>query len=166
MYALARPANAVSTEASLVQAGAVAIVKRVGLPDALFGRKTAAISELWGLAQSHATAGWDGGDASPVDRNAIALAVAFVRALPEDCEMPGMSVDPDGAVSLDWMPSRHRMLSVSFAGKSDRLSYAWIDGTDRGSAVARFDRSAVPMRLLQAILAVTTVPDDVVLWAA
>jgi hypothetical protein len=154
IYALARPGNAVSVEAKLVQTSAE------------FGSKTALMSELWGLAQSHADAGWDGGEALPVDRHAIALAVAFVRALPDDGEMPEVAVDPDGAVSLDWMPSRHRMLSVSFAGNSDRLAYAWIDGTDRGSAVARFDRSTVPMRLLQAIPAVTTVPDDVALRAA
>jgi hypothetical protein len=166
IYALARRGSAVSAEAKLVQASAEAIVERVEHSDALFGSKTAVISELWGLAQSHADAGWDGGEALPVDRHAIALAVAFVRALPDDGEMPEVAVDPDGAVSLDWMPSRHRMLSVSFAGNSDRLAYAWIDGTDRGSAVARFDRSTVPMRLLHAILAVTTVPDDVALRAA
>ncbi len=151
IYALARPGNAMSAEARLVQEGAKAIVARVEHSDALFGSKTAVISELWGLAHSHGNAHWDGGEAFPVDRAAMALAVAFVRALPDDCEMPQVAVDPDGAVSLDWMRSRHRMLSVSFAGNSDRLAYAWIDGTDRGSAVARFDKSAVPMRLLQAI---------------
>jgi hypothetical protein len=166
IYALARPGNAMSAEASLVQASAKAIVERVEHSDALFGSKAAVISELWSLAQSHGNASWDGGEAFPVDRRAMALAVVFVRAQPDDCEMPQVAVDPDGAVNLDWMPSRHRMLSVSFAGNNDRVAYAWIDGTDRGSAVARFDRRTVPMRLLQAILAVTEVPDDVALWAA
>lgn len=136
-----------------MRAGAAAIVERVERSDALFGSKMAVISELWGLAQSHAASGWDGGDAFPVNHQGISLAVAFLRALPGDCKMPEVAVDPDGAVSLDWVPSRHRMVSISFAGHTDRLAYAWIDGTDRGSAVARFDRNAVPMRLLQAIVA-------------
>jgi hypothetical protein len=151
IYALALPGNAMSAEARLVQEGAKAIVARVEHSDALFGSKTAVISELWGLACSHGEPYWDGGEAFAVDRAAVALAVAFVRALPDDCKMPEVAVDPDGAVSLDWIPSRQRMLSVSFAGNSDRLAYAWIDGTDRGSAVARFDMRTVPMRLLQAI---------------
>jgi hypothetical protein len=166
IYAIARPGNAVSAEAKLVQAGAEAIVVRVEHSDALFGSKTEVISALWGLAPSHADIGWDGGKALPVDHDAIALAVAFVRALPDDCEKPEVAVDPDGAVSLDWMPSRHRMLSISFAGNSERLAYAWIDGTDRGSAVAKFDRSMVPARLLQAIQAVTMAADDVAFRAA
>lgn len=166
IYAMARPGNAVSAEAKQLQAGAEAIVDHVEHSDALFGSKAAVISGLWSLAQSHADIGWDGDGALPVDREAIALAVAFVRALPDDCERPEVAVDPDGAVSLDWMPSRHRMLSISFAGNSDRLAYAWIDGTDRGSAVAKFDRSIVPVRLLQAIQTVTMVPGDVAVRAS
>ncbi len=129
------------------------MVDHVESSDALFGGKTAVISELWGLVRSHAEVGWDGGEALPVDRQAIALASAFIRALPDDCDMPDVGVDPDGAVTLDWMVSRHRMLSISFAGNSDRLAYAWIDGTDRGSAVAKFDRDTVPVRLMQTVLA-------------
>lgn len=166
LYALARPGSAVSSEAGLVQARAEEMVGRVESSGALFGGKTAVISALWGLAQSHAEPGWDGGEALPVDRRAISLAVAFIRALPADCMMPEVAVDPDGAVALDWMVSRHRMLSISFAGDSDRLAYAWVDGTDRGNAVARFERDTVPGRLLQAIQAVTDLSDDVAVRAA
>ena len=80
--------------------------------------------------------------------------------------MPEVGVDPDGAVALDWMVSRHRMLSISVAGNSDRLAYAWLDGTDRGNAVAKFDRDAVPIRLMQAILALTVAPADAGVRAA
>lgn len=166
LYALARPGSAVSDEAGLVQARAEEMVDRVESSDALFGGKTAVMSALWGLAQSHSEVGWDGGEALPVDRRALSLAAAFVRALPDDCPMPDAAVDPDGAVALDWMVSRHRMLSISFSGDSDRLAYAWLDGTDRGSAVARFDRTTVPRRLLQAIQALSDQPDDVALRAA
>ena len=124
------------------------------------------MSKLWDLARSHAEEGWDGGEAAPADRQAIARAVAFIRALPDDCEMPEVGVDPDGAMTLDWMVSRHRMLSISVAGDSDRLAYAWLDGTDRGNAVAKFDRDTVPIRLMQAILALTLAPADVGFRAA
>ena len=166
LYALARPGSAVSSEARAVQVRAEAIVERVERSDALFGSKTAVISELWGLARSHAEVGWDGGDALPVDRQAVARSVAFIRALPERCDMPEVGVDPDGAVTLDWIASRHRMLSIGVAGNSDRLAYAWVDGTDRGHAVAKFDRDTVPVRLMQAILAATTSPSDAALRAA
>ncbi len=166
LYALARPGSAVSPEARQVRACAEANLGRVESSDALFGGKTVVISELWGLARSHAETGWDGGEALPADRQAIALASAFIRALPDDCDMPEAGVDPDGAVTLDWMVSRHRMLSISFAGDSDRLAYAWIDGTDRGNAVAKFDQSTVPKRLMQAILAVTVAPEYAALRAA
>ena len=155
-----------SSEAQAVQACAGAIFDRVERSDALFGGKTAVISKLWDLARSHAEAGWDGGEAAPADRQAIVRASAFIRALPDDCEMPEVGVDPDGAVTLDWMVSRHRMLSISVAGNSDRLAYAWLDGTDRGNAVAKFDRDTVPIRLMQAILALTVAPADAGVRAA
>lgn len=166
LYALARPGSAVSAEAGQVRACAESLVDRVESSDALFGGKTAVISALWGLARSHAEAGWDGAEALPADRHAIALACAFVRALPAECDMPEVGVDPDGAVTLDWMASRQRMLSISFAGDSDRLAYAWIDGTDRGNAVAKFDRNIVPRLLLQAILSITMAPGRAALPAA
>lgn len=155
-----------SSEARVVHACAGAIFDRVERSDALFGGKTAVISKLWDLARSHAEAGWDGGEAAPADRQAIVRASAFIRALPDDCEMPEVGVDPDGAVTLDWMVSRHRMLSISVAGNSDRLAYAWLDGTDRGNAVAKFDRDTVPIRLMQAILALTVAPADAGVRAA
>lgn len=166
IYALARPGSAVSGEARLVQARAEAMVERVERSGALFGSKTRVVSELRSLAQSHSDIGWDGGEAFPVNRDTIAIAVAFVRALPEDCEMPEVGVDPDGAVSFDWIASRHRMLSVSVGGDSDRLAYAWVDGTDRGNAVERFDRDAIPRRLMQAIVAMANKSDRAALRAA
>ena len=80
--------------------------------------------------------------------------------------MPEIAVDPDGAVSLDWVPSRNRMLSISISGEHDRLAYAWIDGADRGSAVSRFDGGTIPQRLLQAIASVSTLTAYVALRAA
>jgi hypothetical protein len=166
LYALARPASAVSTEAVHVRTHASYMVGRVESSAALFGNRMGVITALWNLVALHAEVGWDGGAAAPVDRNAVALAVDFIRALPDDSEMPEVGVEPDGAVSLDWLPSRHRMLSISFTGRSDRLAYAWLDGTDRGSAVARFDRQVVPLRLMQTIAAVVDEADGTALRAS
>lgn len=166
VYAFAWPRTAVSSGADEVRARAKEMIDRVERSRAGIGGKSDVISSLWMLAESHDQTGWDGGQALPANRSAIALAAAFIRALPNDCTMPHVAVDPDGAVALDWMVSRHRMLSISFAGDSDRLAYAWLDGTDRGNAVARFDRNTVPMRLVQAIQAMSDRVSDAALRAA
>jgi len=159
LYALARPASAISSEAQHVRAYAEHMVGRVESSTALFGERMSVIAALRALADSHAKAGWDGGEAALASRAAIELAVDFVRALPDDCAMPEVGLDPDGAVSLDWLPTRHRMLSISFKARSNRLAYAWLDGTDRGNGVARFDRQVVPRRVVDAIAAVTETVD-------
>ena len=105
--------------------------------------------------RSHVEAGWDGGHASAADPYVVARAVAFVRALPEDCVPPEVGIDPDGSVSLDWTASRGCRLTIGVAGHDDRLACAWIDAADSGHAVAWFDGGKVPARVAQAIRAVT-----------
>ena len=115
----------------------------------------AVVSAIRELVRSHAETGWDGGHASAADPRAIARAVAFVRALPEDCVPSGVGIDPDGSVSLDWNAPGHRVLTISVSGHDDRLACAWIDGADSGHAVAGFDGDEVPAWVKQAIRAVT-----------
>jgi hypothetical protein len=131
------------------------MVSRVESSTALFGERTRVFAALRALTKSHDQAGWDGGEAAPASYAAIGLAIAFVRALPDDCALPEVGVDPDGAISLDWLCTRHRMLSISFTGRSNRLAFAWLDGTDRGNGVVRFDRQMIPRRLVEAIAAVS-----------
>ncbi len=78
------------------------------------------------------------------------LAADFIRALPGNVPLPEFAWEPDGAISLDWIPSRHRMFSVSI-GEGNRLPYAWLDGADTGHAVATFDGVTVPARILEGI---------------
>lgn len=155
IYSLARPASAVSSEAQHVRDHAERLVASVESSTVLFGRKMDVMAVLESLATSHAQPGWDGEEAAPVNHAAIGLAADFVRALPDDVEMPEVGVEPDGAVSLDWLPSRHRMLSISFTGSNNRLAYAWLDGSDRGNGVVRFDRQAIPRQLMKAVEATT-----------
>ena len=151
IYSLARPANAVSAEAQQVRDRATQLVQSVERSTVLFGRKMGVMTMLESFITSHAESGWDGEEALPVSHAAISLATDFLRALPDGVDMPEVGVEPDGAVTLDWLRSRYRMLSISFTGNSDRLAYAWLDGSDRGSGVVRFDRQVIPRQLADAI---------------
>ena len=114
----------------------------------------AAVSAIRELLRSQAEVGWDGALASAADPYAIVRAVAFVRAMPEDCAPPEVGVDPDGSVSLDWIASRGCMLTIGVAGHDGRLACAWIDAADSGHAVAWFNGGKVPARAVRAIHAV------------
>lgn len=158
LYALARQGTAVSQEARVVQRAASHAVHFVERSRALFGSKANAISELWTLANDCSQEGWDGGDARPVDPAAVYRAIELLRALPDRLPLPEFAAEPDGAISLDWIRSRNRLLSVSVSA-SDRLAFAWLDGTDRGHGVVRLGEGAVPSRLIGAIAEIMDVED-------
>jgi len=120
---------------------------------ALFGEKAAALSCLAALATECSEPGWDGEDAAAIDPLAVLWTRRFVRALPAAIPLPEFTPEPDGSLSLDWIQSRHRLFSLSI-GRSNRLAYAWLDGADKGHAVARFDGRNVPARVLEGIEAI------------
>jgi len=150
LHSLAREGSAVSTEAQTLRQAASDVVDRVERSEALFGSKGAAISQIWALANDHAEPDWDGNGAYPIHRLAVFKATAFIRALPDDLPLPEFAPEPDGSISLDWIVSRNRLFSMS-VGTNDRLAYAWLDGADKGHAVARFDGVRVPTRILSGI---------------
>ena len=112
------------------------------------------ISDLLALANECGEDGWDGYDGVKISMSTVGRAVTFVRALPDAVSLPEPSPEPDGSISMDWSASPVRIFSVSL-GTSDRISYAWLDGTDKGHAVARFDGVTVPRRILDGIQAIT-----------
>jgi hypothetical protein len=126
------------------------VVKSAEQSQALFGEKAAALSQLAALATECAERGWDGEDAAAINSGAVFLAQRFLRALPDGVPLPELAPEPDGAISLDWTRSRNRLLSLS-VGHRNRLAYAWLDGTDKGHAVARFDGRNIPPRVLESI---------------
>lgn len=142
--------TAVSPEAASIRSSAAAVIQSAERSISLFGARAMAISELWEMAAEHAITGWDGERARPVSRVATNRAEALIRSLPGDIPMPEFAPEPDGSISIDWIYSRTRFISLS-VGEDDRIPYAWIDGTDRGHAVARLDRDLVPQHLLDAI---------------
>jgi hypothetical protein len=163
LQALAGGNSAISPEADAVHEAATKVMKAAERSQALFGDKAAALSQLAALATECAEEGWDGEDAAGIDPVAVASTERFVRALPEGLPLPDFTPDPDGSISLDWTRARNRLFSLSI-GRSDRLAYAWLDGTDKGHGVAQFDGQNVPPRVLEAIASI--VGAHAGLWAA
>ena len=150
MNAYARPGSAISAEANAVAQAASALVRASERSQALFGDKSVAISQLLAIANECAEPDWDGNAASMIDPAAVLGAHEFVRALPGNVPLPEFAPEPDGSISLDWVKSRHRVLTISIGG-SHRLAYAWHDGAEKGHGVAVFDRTTIPPRVLQEI---------------
>lgn len=129
---------------------ASAIIDKAERSIALFGAKQALISDVYGLAAECAQDDWDGEGGAAIAAPVVDRAVEFIRALPAHLPLPEVAPEPDGAVSFDWIASKARVFSLS-VGVTRRLSFAWIDGADRGHAVARFDGDVVPLRVMEGI---------------
>jgi hypothetical protein len=108
------------------------------------------ISSLHALYADHHQPNWDGEGARPISEVTLEMAVLFIRTLPDDVPLPEIAAEPDGAISLDWAASRHQVFTLSI-GSSDRLAYAWLDGSDSGYGVARFDGERIPQKVLEGI---------------
>ena len=150
MQAFSRPSSAVSSEAQELQMAAFKMVQYAERSESLFGAKSEVISQLWEMFDDCTERDWDGNDAEPLSGVAAVAVTAFIRSMPDRLPLPELAPEPDGAISLDWIESRHRRFSVSF-GSNDRLAYAWLDGSDKGHAVARFDGVKIPPRILEGI---------------
>lgn len=149
----ARRSSAVSSEAHAVRDAVSAVLEMSERSHALFGGKAAALSQLRALANECAEPDWNGDGACAMNPVALFVAENFIRALPDSIPLPEFAPEPDGAISLDWIQTRHRFLTLSI-GAGDRLAYAWIDGSDKGHAVARFDGESIPPLLLEGIRAI------------
>ncbi|TLD72686.1 hypothetical protein FEM03_01015 [Phragmitibacter flavus] len=142
--------SAVSNEAQAVQSAAREVVSNAERAESLFGSQTTTMSEVWKLADDCALPDWDGDGAMPIDELTVGCAVSLIRALPVGIPMPEVAPEPDGSISFDWIRSRYRLFSLSVSNGS-RLSYAWLDGSDKGHAVAFFDGWKIPARIEQGI---------------
>lgn len=135
----ARPSSAYSREAGEVSDAAQRVMQdRLG-SESLFGKKMLGLSTLVATVDSVVVDEEQESVSAPARVNAE----QFLLALPDALPMPEVSVDPDGAVSLTWFASRTRMFSVSI-DETDRVAFAWLDGSDKGHAVARFRPPMLP----------------------
>ena len=64
--------------------------------------------------------------------------------------MPEFTAEPDGSVSLDWIVAKYRLFSVG-VGAENRIAYAWLDGSEKGHAVANFDGMTIPAKVRDGI---------------
>lgn len=110
----------------------------------------AAVDTIHRIASECAERGWNGEGAPAVDDATVSRAVELVHALPAWAPFPEFSAEPDGSICLDWIPSRSRMLSVS-VGQTDGLPYAWLDGSEHGHGVSRFDGEVISTEVLDRI---------------
>jgi len=147
---LTQRSSAVSPDARFLAHGASAVLSSAESSIALFGAKGEALSHLATVSAESASDDWDGYGALPVLAEGIEAAAAFIRALPSKLPLPEPSVDPDGEISLEWIDAKDRIFSVSL-GKSDRVAYAGIDGTDRWRGTEHFDGQTIPRFLLMGI---------------
>jgi len=147
---LASRSTAVSADARVVADSASGVLAEAESAFSLFGAKQATMSQLAAAAGEAAEEDWDGYGASQVLDAAIWGASAFIRALPAYVPMPEFSVDPDGEVSMEWIADRDRIFSISF-GRSSRVTYAGLDGTDRWRGTEYFDGETVHPFLLRGI---------------
>lgn len=153
LYVYARGSSAISLEAQAVSKAFDAVVELTERSQVLFGQKSVALSQITALANECAEAGWDGNEAAPIDWTAVHTAMEFIRAMPDDLPLPEFAPEPDGSISLDWIQSRNRLFSLS-VGSTNRLAYAWLDGSDKGHGVARFDGERIPSRVIEGIIGI------------
>ncbi len=145
--------SAISPEAQVVRKEAGVVLDTIEHSQALFGGKSTAIFRLREVADECAEEGWDGNGAHPIDHLAIRIAERIVRALPDGIALPEFAPEPDGSVSLDWIQSPNCLFSISVGG-TNRLGFAWLDGTDKGHGVAHFDGEKIPPYVLHGINAI------------
>lgn len=145
--------SAVSPEAVGVRDDAADLMNRLESSQALFSKKAEALSALDALIENCSEDGWDGDGTLAISGEAAMLTKAFIRALPDHVSLPEFAAEPDGSISLDWIQARNRMFTMS-VGSHDRLSFAWLDGTDKGHGVAHFDGRCVPPRVVDLILGI------------
>lgn len=142
----ARSTSAISDEADQVWEAASQVLRERQGSESLFGTKALALSRLTAAVGAL----FIDGDQESVTSETFENAEQLVLALPDDLPTPEFGVDPDGAVSLNWVIARTRMFSVSVTD-SERIAFAWLDGSDKGHGVVRFRPPVLPTAFASAL---------------
>lgn len=108
-------------------------------------------ADLWRILKRLAVEcskdGWDGGDAAPITPEVVDSVYNFIQALPKGIAMPDIAPEPDGSISLDWIQTGPRIVSVSI-GPFRIISYAWLNESGSGYGTFYFS-SSVPKQVLK-----------------
>ena len=152
--------SAVSPEADRVCNVVTGVMRQFQDSQALFGIKAKLLSDLpSAVADLHIDE-----DQEPVSQTAYRNAQQFIRALPDNLPNPTFAIDPDGEISVTWHVSRTRIFSVSIS-ESERIAYAWMDGSNKGHGVDRFRAPVLPDVLASALRTIVA-NDSITLRAA
>lgn len=144
---LRRRDTAMSSEARDIQKNSLLISNHEESSFALFGKKSSALTKLNEVLSECSEPNWDGYGSEAYLPDAAIRAEQLIRNLPDRALDLEFTIEPDGSISFDWEISKTRNFSL-IIGESERIAYAWIDGTDRGHAVARMVSGLVPERIL------------------
>lgn len=155
--------TAMSSEAREVHRTSLTVRDYEEASIALFGRKASALNRLHEVLSECSESDWDGYGAEAYSPDAAFRAEQLIRSLPDQALDVEFGVEPDGTISFDWDLTNVRNFSL-IVGESDRIAYAWIDGTDRGHAVARMASGNLPDRILNELQ--PFLPDEPTLRAA
>jgi hypothetical protein len=141
------PGTAVSRESQVLTRSLAAVQAQHDRSVALNGPKLALMSNLAALMDEHGQPNWDSEGAAPLSPLAARQVMALIRVLPDHLPLPELTPEADGCISLDWIATRHRCLTVS-VDATGSLPMAWINNGNRGHGVVMFDGSCVPADLL------------------
>src|SRR4051794_2395788 len=95
LHLVAHRTSAVSDETGMVRDAARRVADFGERSVALFGRKQAAISDIWALVHESREVGEDVEDAQPISAVTAERAADFIRALPDNVPLPECAWDPD-----------------------------------------------------------------------
>lgn len=148
LYPATRPRSAISAEAESARFQAERAMVAIERSQSLYGSKAAAIAEIWAIFNECREEDWDGYGGRATDRRSAERSIALVRALPTNVPVPQFAAEPDGSIALEWYVSNGVLLTLS-ASPAGALPYAWLDGNERGHAIADFEDGTFPSRVLR-----------------
>ena len=141
--AVARNGNAFSPEGLELSSRAHGLLSAYEDSHALFGPQASLRARLGEIVCECGEADWDGYGAEPISGIAAALADEFLRSLPSGFPLPDLCAEPDGSLGMEWASGKHKRAALSF-GASNRLAFAWVNGSDRGHAAVSFNGGSLP----------------------
>ena len=90
--------------------------------------------QLIDVYNDNSKAAWDNSDVVPVEPRTLHLARKLIASLPKEYQLPTVTGEPDGHVSIEWYASPRRLISVSVSPTGTLYWAALIGAEDpRGS---------------------------------
>lgn len=91
--------------------------------------------------------GWDDAETRRIEGTTIQLAYLFLDLLPDYCDVPDISPEPDGHIELEWYVQPRRTLSVSISPQG-KIYWAALYGTEDPRGSCPFPSESLPETVL------------------